>query len=689
MLTLLLTNMLTLALNIQSIKAKPRTWTAEASTHQRAFHAYSDKNKSNFSVLQSFSMGHTSIAPRLRGMLTREKVSTGPIAPVAGQYANFTITYKLNNGTTSLSAFWNISYEKPTASYPGCINVTIRLYGLHSNVTSGFWWMVVNKTDRKVVAESPGVWGEGYYSYWIQATVYESENITWWSTPYANATVLGQASFRVLNRTVDSWYVYSNLSSVSPVDSTDLNNTAYFDKVSGHALQMLEYETKGYWNLTLSATNIPVGRGRVLFDLLHVEQYMFYYSYSKLSDKLKTLGYYLYQLGRDHHDTGLLTYDILENFDLLVLSNPQFTFKPSEVQAIINFVQDGGSLLILDAYARTLDITTYFGIEHELPIIELDPYVTNIIQHPITTNVNALFMPSVTALNVTSPAQGIAFSQEKPVIAVAENGSGRVVVITSGHMLTNSFIKRNENFAMALNTFGWLTELSGIPYSQELPMIRTTFWNPPSVMITSTEYTVNVKVQNLGKDPITIVVTVPGSHIFNKTGWGVGKLIGDSKSINISSGGTEIMDLVIRAPIRGYTYMRTYVYAPYGYSYMVFDGKHTDRIEIIEPPLFSIYTDKYTYRTGDEMRLGLNITNPDGSAIVDFVIWITLVDNSTYLYLYLPSVAIPSKLEYGNPSFRIITLPNLPTGSYTWHAAFLSSETYQIIIEDIAEWEFS
>jgi len=366
---------------------------------------------------------------------------------------------------------------------------------------------------------------------------------------------------------------------------------------------------------------------RVLFDMLHVEQFRFYYSYSRLSDELSARGYVLYQFGREQWDAGQLTYDMLENFDTLVLPNPQIVpFAPSEVEAITDFVQNGGGLLVLggsypvsDSDYPVKDIITHFGIEYELPITELNAFVTDISPHPITRNVTKLYMPSVEALNITIPAQGVAFSQGKPVIAVTESGSGRVVVIAAEHMFANWAIETYDNLLLALNAFEWLSELGGGPYPQELPLIKVTSWNPPTSMFVGTDYAVNVEIQNFGNDSITVVVTIPSVPIFNKTGWGVGEVIGDSRSINVPSGTTENVSLTIRAPVCGYTCLETYVYAPFSSSYLVFDGKYTDKIQILtQQPVANFTWNPLIPKVEEPVTFDGSASTPNGGTITKY-----------------------------------------------------------------------
>jgi hypothetical protein len=103
----------------------------------------------------------------------------------------------------------------------------------------------------------------------------------------------------------------------------------------------------------------------------------------------------------------------------------------------------------------------------------------------------------------------------------------------------------------------------------------------------------------------------------------------------------------------------------------------------------SIYTDKYSYSAGDTMYLGLDVTNPNGEKNLCFVIWVIRPDDSIYLYLHHHNIFFPAEFTYINPFFRKIVLPSLIPGYYTWHAALIDSSAHMIIVEDIAEWEFS
>ncbi len=109
----------------------------------------------------------------------------------------------------------------------------------------------------------------------------------------------------------------------------------------------------------------------------------------------------------------------------------------------------------------------------------------------------------------------------------------------------------------------------------------------------------------------------------------------------------------------------------------------------IEPSV-SIYTDKYTYHASDTMHLGLDIYNPlDDPVTVCVAIWLERPVSPIVVILHAHAVTLPAGFTYSNPNFKSFVLPSIPSGVYTWHAAFLNPATHAILVEDTAEWQFT
>ncbi len=106
-------------------------------------------------------------------------------------------------------------------------------------------------------------------------------------------------------------------------------------------------------------------------------------------------------------------------------------------------------------------------------------------------------------------------------------------------------------------------------------------------------------------------------------------------------------------------------------------------------PSISIYTDEYSYSVGDTMHLGLDIENPGGPMTACIAIWLERPVGPVVVILHAHAVTLPAGFTYSNPSFESFVLPSIPSGVYTWHAAFLNPATHAILVEDTAEWQFT
>ncbi|MFQ6057078.1 MAG: hypothetical protein ACE5J3_13990, partial [Methanosarcinales archaeon] len=50
---------------------------------------------------------------------------------------------------------------------------------------------------------------------------------------------------------------------------------------------------------------------------------------------------------------------------------------------------------------------------------------------------------------------------------------------------------------------------------------------------------------------------------------------------------------------------------------------------------------------------------------------------------------LPRNLNYTNPNFKSFTLPNIPSGSYTWYAQLTNTTTGKVISISSKAWTFT
>jgi len=190
-----------------------------------------------------------------------------------------------------------------------------------------------------------------------------------------------------------------------------------------------------------------ISEKKVLFDETHNEcaridytgEYyweddMMFVGYSKFANVLRDQGYTVEKL-----TTGPITSDILKDYNILVLAAPQESiFSEGEKQAILQFVQEGGGLLLIGEHggyslAHNINsainpIAENFGIEFKEDII-LDPtnndgdvdywpiiHEPYLADHPINDDVKQYVLLAACSLSVSAPAEEIAWGDEDSYI---------------------------------------------------------------------------------------------------------------------------------------------------------------------------------------------------------------------------------------------------------------------------------
>jgi PKD repeat protein len=171
-------------------------------------------------------------------------VMTPLISPGEGQWANYTRYYFEGNRITGTEQ-WNFTYDHYISPYQ--IQVTVQYKDRWGYTYTG--WIVVNIMDRYVESGTwptwpdwslPGTWYPG----WIETNVTISSTINLF---YSTATVVGSRILELDGYFTDCW------------ELKYYDYTYWYDKKTGLLIGM-EYPYYYGYNLTLVATNIPIGK---------------------------------------------------------------------------------------------------------------------------------------------------------------------------------------------------------------------------------------------------------------------------------------------------------------------------------------------------------------------------------------------------------------------------------------------
>ncbi|MFQ6055975.1 MAG: Ig-like domain repeat protein, partial [Methanosarcinales archaeon] len=143
------------------------------------------------------------------------------------------------------------------------------------------------------------------------------------------------------------------------------------------------------------------------------------------------------------------------------------------------------------------------------------------------------------------------------------------------------------------------------------------------------------------------IINSTGCKVYNGMDICYSGYVGGSEYIKINKT-TEILDLKVS-----------------GYE----SGSYRVDLVYITTPSITIYTDKTSYKAGDTMYLGLNITNPSREVNrVSIEIWAETPSGGKYILIPKKTVTLNELLDYINPKFRTMTLPPVQSGTYQWHA---------------------
>jgi hypothetical protein len=145
-------------------------------------------------------------------------------------------------------------------------------------------------------------------------------------------------------------------------------------------------------------------------------------------------------------------------------------YTATEVERIVNFVDDGGGLLLmgdqqLNPNANIQPVASQFGVGLGISTLATyEIYTSDLASHSIFDAVNEIFMYVAGELSTSGPASSVALQEEapyEPIVAVAEYGQGRVVALGDCSLWTVSegywdYFHEADNQQFSLNTFNYL-----------------------------------------------------------------------------------------------------------------------------------------------------------------------------------------------------------------------------------------
>jgi len=188
--------------------------------------------------------------------------------------------------------------------------------------------------------------------------------------------------------------------------------------------------------------------------------------YHTLSEHLATNGFTV-----DTTSQGFLNDDPADYDVIVVCLTSAFysAYTSSEVERIVDFVNNGGGLLIMGDLlaapnANIQPVASEFGITMGVSnLLPTEIYTTEHTDHSIFDGINEIFMYAAAELSTDTPAFPLAWQEgtQKTIAVAAQYGKGRVVALGDCSLWSwvNMYEERfnkADNPRFAVNTFNYL-----------------------------------------------------------------------------------------------------------------------------------------------------------------------------------------------------------------------------------------
>lgn len=216
-------------------------------------------------------------------------------------------------------------------------------------------------------------------------------------------------------------------------------------------------------------------RKKVFFDQTQNERGRLDTTYSELGDLLRDNDFDV-----EAYTEYMILLKNLKNVDVMVFGCPNSSkVRAQEIEVLRKFVKEGGGLLLLSLSGgdrglmnNMSKISEDYGILFDNTAVKDErnnaglptmPIVSEIASHIVTEDVSDLLIPSACSLRVTGSAKAIAHTSQMaeppkaPIVAIAEEGKGRVMCIGSYEIFRRGGgLKHKSNKTFAINAFRWL-----------------------------------------------------------------------------------------------------------------------------------------------------------------------------------------------------------------------------------------
>ena len=330
---------------------------------------------------------------------------------------------------------------------------------LNYDVGNQFWWGYFSSDSQNVTSRHSTM-----KEYHVNDTVYERADL--WATSWEPKLIEGRGD--------DMVFLMNNATQADFITAFAIDNSNYGGRIvqlpgDGSSIptdfESIIIDSVVWLN--------PRPKGKIAFDLSHQPRRSLDLwdggdwpdSYSDVRDIWVN---HSYTVDKIHPSTeGNLTLERISKYDALMIVLPDYNFTQQEVDDLISWVNEGGSLFLIGEAG-----TAPFNMGNEqlnrimAPMsmqLNLELTISGTIStdmngnHPTTEGCVSVSIGYRGYINITGNANEICYTDSDVWIAGNDYGNGRVIVQADMNWITNDYLADDDNIQFAINAANWLT----------------------------------------------------------------------------------------------------------------------------------------------------------------------------------------------------------------------------------------
>ncbi|MDD1776978.1 MAG: hypothetical protein LUQ65_02340, partial [Candidatus Helarchaeota archaeon] len=263
----------------------------------------------------------------------------------------------------------------------------------------------------------------------------------------------------------------------------DLIQTPGFYSFFGIELNIPLFQQPGYYNSTITITlnsgfsrKIPVNftitdytkvKGRILFDASHgaIETIQ---DWEERLDSIYARYFDFYQLAAKQFYNmdelpfgGTITAKYLSYYDCIIICDPERGYNATELEALKDYVNGGGTLFILAENSEECNTTTLNSIIEEHGLNITGNYTEGLVYDNLTTVLHNITQDIISielsdAVNISTSGNARLLTDHIALINSSDDTNSKILVLGDSDLLAIEYLQSQNNSRFAINCFQWL-----------------------------------------------------------------------------------------------------------------------------------------------------------------------------------------------------------------------------------------